>query len=96
MGHLGMLLLGLLGFALLACAMDRHEHDIHGASLTPAGRRRLRLAGSAALVLSWVGLVHEMGGGIGTFVWLMLLSGCGLVVVLVTTYSPRWLGRLPH
>lgn len=95
-GHLGMLLLGALGFALLAGAMDRHEHEIHGTSLAPASRRRLRIAGAAALLLSWAGLVHEMGGGVGTFVWLMLLSSCGLAVVLVTTYRPRWLGRLPH
>lgn len=71
MMHLSTFLLCLLGFALLALAMERHQEDLFGHRLAPARTRGLRAAGWAALVSGlWVAV-----GGWGWALGLVAYSG---------------------
>ena len=61
----------LAGFAALALAMERQQHDLIGHRLEPAVTRALRVAGTSALLLALGVLVNWQGWGLG----LVMLSG---------------------
>lgn len=69
--HLLSFALSLAGFAALALAMERQQHDLFGRRLQPAVTRALRVTGSSALLLALGVLVNRQGWGLG----LVMLSG---------------------
>jgi peptidoglycan/LPS O-acetylase OafA/YrhL len=88
MSHLLALVLCLIGFGALACAMKRQQRDLFGKALGPARIRMLRLAGSAALLGALAVLVAQFGWGLG----LVMFSGhtslaAGVVVCVLIGYA---------
>ncbi len=71
MNHLLALALCLAGFAALALAMQRQQHDLLGHALTRPAIQCLRGAGVGALVLALGSLVLWQGWGMG----LVMFSG---------------------
>ncbi len=71
MSHLPPFVLCLAGFAALAFAMDRPQHNLIGRSLAESTTRALRIAGACALLLALAALVAWRGWGLG----LVMFSG---------------------
>ena len=65
MSHLTPFLLCLAGFAALALAMERPQHDLLGRRLPRPATRTLRAAGAGALLLALGVLVAGQGWGLG-------------------------------
>ncbi|WP_372394715.1 DUF3325 family protein [Azospirillum sp. HJ39] len=93
MTHLLPFALSLAGFAALALAMDRQQHDLFGRPLPKPTARALRTAGSAALLLALGVLVGRQGWGLG----LVMFSGhtsltAGIVHCTLIGYMRRAAG----
>ncbi|MGQ9366417.1 DUF3325 domain-containing protein [Azospirillum sp. ST 5-10] len=71
MSHLPPFVLCLVGFAALASAMDRQQHDLFGRPLPASTTRALRAAGACALALALTLLAAWQGWGLG----LVMFSG---------------------
>ncbi|NUB27667.1 DUF3325 domain-containing protein [Azospirillum brasilense] len=69
--HLSSFILCLTGFAALAFAMDRPQHDLFGRSLPAPATASLRVGGAAALLGALGLLVSWQGWGLG----LVMFSG---------------------
>ncbi|MDQ2105714.1 DUF3325 domain-containing protein [Azospirillum isscasi] len=69
--HLSSFILCLTGFAALAVAMDRQQHDLFGRSLPAPATASLRAGGAAALLGALGLLVAWQGWGLG----LVMFSG---------------------
>jgi hypothetical protein len=63
--HLLTLLICLLGFIALALAMDRQQDEFFGRALPQRTTRRLRLLGSALLLLALGVITAAQGWGMG-------------------------------
>ncbi|QHE83641.1 DUF3325 domain-containing protein [Hydrogenophaga sp. BPS33] len=90
--HLGVLLLGLLGFTALALATERHAHHLLRRTPAPGWRRLARAAGWGLLLLSLVLSVAALDVGIGVTLWLGWLSIAALTLVFAL---PAWPWRPP-
>ena len=87
----------IAGFAALSLAMDRHWEQLHGrgSEPTPRGRRRLRHAGTVALLASLLACIALRGAGQGWVAWAGMLTAAAIALVLTLTYAARgvvWLG----
>ncbi|TWA57914.1 uncharacterized protein DUF3325 [Azospirillum baldaniorum] len=69
--HLSSFILCLTGFAALAFAMDRPQHDLFGRSLPGPATLALRVGGAASLLGALGLLVSWQGWGLG----LVMFSG---------------------
>src|SRR5688500_16980127 len=81
------------GMAWLALALKPHwtqvRHDTpHSATVA----RRLRLAGTVALLLSLVLCLVVDHASMAALVWVMTLSASALVVAMTLAFRPHWLG----
>ncbi|WP_035691487.1 DUF3325 domain-containing protein [Azospirillum halopraeferens] len=90
MNHLLPFVLCLAGFAALALAMDRQQHDLFGRRLPTRSSAGLRLVGTAALLAALAALVGWQGWGLG----LVMVSGhtslaAGIVHAALIAYV-RW------
>lgn len=65
MNHLFLFVLGVLAFAALALAMERHQDDLFGRALALRTTRLLRIAGWSAMVLMLFAAVRGQGWGLG-------------------------------
>lgn len=83
------LLLSLVGFAILALAMDRHHQAVHRARPDKRLKRLMQLGGAVALTLSLVASVLAWGPAYGPIGWLGVLSAGAAPVLLVLTYAPH-------
>jgi hypothetical protein len=86
----GAAIANLAGFAWLALAMDVHWAQVHGlrARATPA---RLRMAGGAALALSFGLCLGADHPSMAVLVWFMLLAGSAVAIAMTLSTRPRWL-----
>jgi hypothetical protein len=84
------LALAFAGWTALSLGMDRHYADIHQREkeLGPRMRRRYRLAGTLALVASFMVNASLEGWGAGTVLYLGTLTAGALPLVLILTYAP--------
>lgn len=71
MSHAIALLLCLAGFAALACATDRQQHDLFGRELAPAATRMFQAIGATLLLAALGVLVGAQGWALA----LVMLSG---------------------
>lgn len=87
----GGLTLAYSGFVALSLAMDRHYADVFGRGQEPGQRQRLvlRLLGVMGLLLSFALCVVRDGWGVGSVLWLGMLTACALTLVLLLPYAPR-------
>lgn len=83
MTHVATLLLSLCGFALLLCAMARHQQDWLRRKLSPRTNRTLRLSGFAALTLAFVIAGLGLGWSYGAVVWFGSASAGAALTVAV-------------
>jgi hypothetical protein len=82
MNHGPSWLLCLLGFSLLALAVERQQEEIFGRALSAPATRWLRAAGWVALALALVESVQEQGWALGLVTYSGLTSlSAGLVFV---------------
>lgn len=93
MNHLPPFVLCLAGFAALAFAMDRPQHDLIGRALARSATRALRMAGAGALLLALGVLVGWQGWGLG----LVMFSGhtslaAGIVFCTLIGCARRYAG----
>lgn len=65
MNHLGVQLLALLAFGVLALAMERHQESVFGRLLARRSTRCLRLAGWLLLALALFVAIRGQGWGLG-------------------------------
>lgn len=77
------------GLAWLCLAMDRHHRQVAGGTVQPGIARLLRLAGFAALVLSFAAAIAAEGWSLGPVAWFGSLTAAGLALVLLLPYRPR-------
>lgn len=96
----GAVLLNIAGFAWLALAMDGHWKHVCGTGAPLTGRRaRLRLAATAAFLISFVLCNLSDHATIAVLVWVMALTASALLVAFMLTWRPRllrllaWLGE---
>jgi len=83
---------GYLGFTLLALSLERHRRDLIGAAAAPPRRRAtLRLAGYAALAVTFALAVMRDGASFGSVLGVLLLGSCAACVALTLGWRPRWL-----
>jgi hypothetical protein len=84
------LALAFAGWAALSLGMDRHYADIHKQEkeLSPRKRRRYRVAGTLALIASFMVNARLEGWGAGTVLFLGSLTAGALPLVLTLTYAP--------
>lgn len=97
----GAVLFDIAGFAWLALAMDTHWRRVCGSGEpTRAARRRLRVAGGLAFLLSLILCVLSDHATIAALVWVMALTAAALVVAFALTWRPvllrplSWLASL--
>jgi hypothetical protein len=84
------------GFACLALAMPRHWADVAGTApptVTLTARRSalLRIAGAAALALSFALALLRDGASFGSLLGLLVWSLGAVGVALTLTWRPHWL-----
>lgn len=90
--HLGILLIGLLGFFALALATERWADHLLRRTPAPTWRHLARAVGWGLLALSLALAVLELNAGVGITVWLGWLSLAALVLVFGL---PKWPWRPP-
>jgi len=90
MTHLATFVLCLAGFAALALATDRAQHDILGRTLTARATRRLRIAGWSMLILALWLVVASMGWALGLVAYSGHTSaGAGVVFLALVAWNRR-------
>ncbi|HWK71085.1 MAG TPA: DUF3325 domain-containing protein [Burkholderiaceae bacterium] len=67
--HLVSILLCLAGFTALACAMERQQQDIFGHALPGPITKRLRMAGTCALLAALAVVLAGQGWGLGLVIY---------------------------
>ncbi|PWC27522.1 DUF3325 family protein [Teichococcus aestuarii] len=78
------------GFTALCLAMARHHEQILGRrAVTPRRRRLLSGLGFLLLAAALASLVLAEGWGMGTLLWLGLLTTAANLLVLSVCYMPR-------
>jgi hypothetical protein len=84
------------GIAWLALAMDVHWQQVRGTASGPARREAigLRIAGSAALLVSLGVCLIADHPTMAVLVWVMSLAASALLVALTLAWQPRWLAWL--
>jgi hypothetical protein len=89
-----------LGFAALAMSQDRHWHRLGGGRHCP--RRAavvLRIAGYALLLAALLLALERDGAGLGSLLWLTIITVGALCVVATLSWRAHWLrpvARLVH
>ncbi len=92
--HLGMLLIGLLGFAGLALATERHSEHLLRRAVTPRWRLLARAIGWVLLGVALALGVRRLGSaGVGISLWLGWLSIAALALVFCL---PKWPWQPPQ
>lgn len=82
------LLLAIVGFACLACAMNRHHAELVGGKPSPSRVWLLRLAGSVALLAMLVFEMTNEGAAFGALLSFGYASaGAGIVLLALTVLS---------
>ena len=90
MSHLAIFLPCLVGFALLALAMERHQEDLFGAALPVRATRGLRACGWMALGIGLAVAVQSQGWSLGLVSYSGHTSLCaGLAFGLLITRQRR-------
>ena len=74
------LLLSLAGFAALSLAMDRHQAQVLGRTLTHASNHGLQVAGTALLLSALAACMVGQTRSVAAIVWLGLLTFAALSV----------------
>jgi Protein of unknown function (DUF3325) len=88
-------LLGVLGMAWLALAMNAHWQQLHAdEQLTPAIAKRLRTLGASAIAASLVACLVVDHVSMAALVWIMQLTASALLVTFTLAWRPRWLSPL--
>lgn len=91
------MVLGFVGMAWLALAMDVHWEQVMDRPATgrpPGPRRMLRILGSAALLLSLLACLMADHPSMAALVWVMLLAAAAPGVALLLVRRPRLLRLL--
>ena len=83
------LLLSFSAFATLGVAMERHQEEVLGRTLTRTANQGLRAAGTALLTLALAACMVGQTGSVAAVVWLGLLTFAALPVATLLSYSPR-------
>ncbi|WP_188261705.1 DUF3325 domain-containing protein [Azospirillum tabaci] len=93
MTHLSSFILCLTGFAALAVAMDRPQHDLFGRSLPALATAALRVGGAASLLGALGLLVAWQGWALGLVMFSGHTSlGAGIVHGALIVRQ-RWVAR---
>ena len=88
-------LLAASGLTWFAFALERHWRQIfETAPLAPSTSRRLRLAGSAALVGSLLACLRTDHATMASLVFVMLLAAAAVLVAMLLAWRPHWLRPL--
>lgn len=92
MNHLAIFVPSLLGFAALALAMERHQEDLFGRTLSPRATRALRTGGWLVLLIALAVAVRSQGWSLGLVSYSGHTSlGAGLVYgALVALQRETW------
>ena len=88
------LLLLLLGFALLALAMERHWRQLRHSVPAAGTVRALRVAGCAGLAASFALCFSLDHPTIASLVWVMALVPAALAVTFTFSWRPHWFAPL--
>ena len=83
------LLLSFSAFATLGVAMERHQEEVLGRTLTRTANQGLRAAGTALLTLALAACMVGQNRSVAAVVWLSLLTFAALPVAALLSYSPR-------
>ena len=83
------LLLNLTGFAALSLAMDRHQEQVLGRTLTRLPNHGLQAAGTAFLLSALAACMVGQTRSVAAIVWLGLLTFAALSVAALLSYHPR-------
>lgn len=79
-----------LGFACLCAAMARHQKDVFGHTLTARSARRLRIAGTIALLSALAVDMTCLGSAYGAVAWCgHLTTGAALVLTGLNRKAAR-------
>lgn len=91
--HLGIQLLTLPAFVLLALAMDRHQEDLLGRTLSRRMSRAIRLCAALLLMAALsLGISHR-GMALGLVSWVGHLSISAALVFVGLIVHDRWCTR---
>lgn len=90
--HLGILLVSVAGFFVLALATERHAEHLLGRMPAPRWRLLARIIGWTLLAVSLAWGIAALGSGVGTTLWLGWL--CVAALILVFGF-PKWPWRPP-
>ncbi|RKW38241.1 MAG: DUF3325 domain-containing protein [Lautropia sp.] len=95
LAHLLLLALTLPAFVALMLAMERHQEDLLGHSLSAVATRWLRLAGWGLLALALVPAIRLQGLALGLVSWVghLTLAAWGVYLALVVVERRRALAK---
>lgn len=91
----GLLVLLLSGFTLLALSQDQHRRTIGVPLLKRCKRAGQRLVGYVVLALALPLAISRDGPGFGTLLWAVLLSVAAYAVTFTLSWKPRWFAWSP-
>lgn len=91
----GALLIGMVGFAWLALAMDVHWRQVRtDVAMRHPAKRELRILGGLAIAAS-LGLCLAVDHPtMAALAWFMMLAASALAVTFTLTWRPSWLSFL--
>lgn len=81
--HLGILIISLVGFGLLALSMDRHQEHVFRRALTTSTSRALRWGGWLALLAALTVSVRGYGWSLGLVAYSGHTSAAAALVFLI-------------
>jgi len=88
--HALAIIVTILGFACLCAAMARHRKDVFGHILTARSARRLRIAGTIALLSALALDMTCLGSAYGAVAWCgHLTAGAALVLTGLNRKAAR-------
>ena len=93
LAHLLLLALTLPAFVALMLAMERHQEDLLGHSLSAVATRWLRLAGWGLLALALVPAIRLQALGLVSWVGHLTLAAWGVYLALVVVERRRALAK---
>ena len=89
MNHASFFVVSLLGFALFAAAMHRHQESLFGQPLAARISRMLRAGGSMGLLAALVIAVRSYGWSLGLVAYSGHTSATAALVFLALVYWGR-------
>lgn len=82
--------LAYIAMTLLCLTMSRHRRELWRAHIPLPGNLVMRLLATACLAFALWLCVNSLGGEVGTVVWLCLVMLAGVLLVLLSAWSTRW------